>query len=263
MIDEYAFEAKLYDRIWGKYDYDTDVRFLDKLFKKYRCRRIIDIGCGTGNHALRLNTMGYEITAIDVSPAMLKIAKSKIKNRKIHIRQGDMKKLASILPKERFDGAILLGHTAYHLNTEREAGAFFRGVRKILKGNGLFVFNARNARKIDEGYLNNLRMRHLVSDDEMQIVVLEHNIRDPKDPDTIVWRPIFLVKENDRVDLQIREHKLHWFRFQVLEKLLLDSGFRLVSTYSGPSGEMFNEDLNADMWFVTTAEQKKSSSVGT
>jgi len=98
-------------------------------------------------------------------------------------------------------------------------------------------------------------MRHLVSDEETQIVVLEHNVRDLKDPDTIVWRPIFLVKENDRVDLQIREHRLHWFRFQALEKLLLDSGFRLVSTYSGPSREMFNEDLHADMWFVTIAEK--------
>ena len=55
MIGEYAFEAKLYDRIWGKYDYDIDVRFLDKLFKKYRCRRVLDIGCGTGNHAVRLD----------------------------------------------------------------------------------------------------------------------------------------------------------------------------------------------------------------
>jgi len=123
----------------------------------------------------------------------------------------------------------------------------------ILKKNGLFVFNARNARKIDETYLNNLRLRHLVNDDETQIVVLEHNVRDPSDPNTIVWRPIFLVKENDRVDLQIREHKLHWFLFRELERLLLESGFRLASTYSGPSGETFSEELHSDMWFVTTA----------
>jgi hypothetical protein len=124
-------------------------------------------------------------------------------------------------------------------------------VRKILKRNGLFVFNARNARKIDEAYLDNLRLRHLVNDDEIQIVILEHSVRDPRDPNTIVWRPIFLVKKDDRVDLQIKEHKLHWFQFQELERLLLESDFRLVSTYSGPLGETFNEDLHADMWFVT------------
>lgn len=252
LIDEYAFEAKLYDRVWGKYDYDTDVKFLDGLFKKYRCRRIIDIGCGTGNHAIRLSTLGYEVTAVDVSPEMLKIAKSKVKDRKIQIRQGDMKRLGSIFPEERFDGAISLGHVFYHLSTNKEAKVFLKGVRKIMKRNGLFVFNARNARKIDEAYLNNLRLGHLVNDDQIQIIVLEHNTRDPRDPNTIVWRPIFLVKENGQVDLQIREHKLHWFRFQELEKLLLENGFQLVSTYSGPLKDTFNEDLHVDMWFVAT-----------
>lgn len=35
----------------------------------------------------------------------------------------------------------------------------------------------------------------------------------------------------------------------------------MAPEYSGPSGEMFNKDLHADMWLVTTAEQQKSSSV--
>lgn len=260
MMDEYAFEAKLYDKIWGRYDYDTDVRFLDRLFKKYRCRRIIDIGCGTGNHATRLSSLGYEITALDISPAMLRIFESKIKRDKIKIKQGDMKKLASIFPKERFDAAILLGHAAYHLNTNKESQAFLKGVHKILKQKGLFVFNARNARKIDETLLNNLRLRHLVNDDETQIVVLEHNVRDPRDPNTIVWRPIFLVKDKNRVDFQVREHKLRWFPFQQMKRLLTDNGFSIISTYSGPLKEKFNQDLHADMWFVTKTRARTRNS---
>jgi ubiquinone/menaquinone biosynthesis C-methylase UbiE len=254
MIDEYAFEARLYDKIWGKYDYDTDVKFLDGLFKKHRCRKIIDVGCGTGNHATRLNSLGYEITAVDISPAMLKIAKSKIKGNRIKIKQGDMKKLASIFPEERFDGAILLGQVSHHLSTDKETRTFFKGVHKILRKNGLFVFNAKNARKINETCLNDLRLGHLLNNHGMQVVMLEHNVRDPTDPNTIVWRPIFLVKENNRVDLQIREHKLHWFLFQELKRLLLESGFRLESTHSGPLAETFNEELHEHMWFVATVK---------
>jgi hypothetical protein len=32
MKDEYGLEAKFYDRIWGRYDYDADVKFLGELF---------------------------------------------------------------------------------------------------------------------------------------------------------------------------------------------------------------------------------------
>jgi ubiquinone/menaquinone biosynthesis C-methylase UbiE len=230
------------------------VKFLDKLFKKRHCRRIIDIGCGTGNHAIRLSALGYEVTAVDVSRAMLKIAKSKIKDKKIQIKQADMKKLASIFQEERFDGAISLGHVAYHLNSNREARIFLEGVHKILQKNGLLIFNARNAKKIDESRLNHLLLDHLVNDNDIQIVILGQNQRDPKDPNTIIWRPIFLVKKNKRVDLQTREHKLHWFTFQELKKLLQKCDFRLVSTYSGPSRESFNEDLHADMWYVATTK---------
>jgi len=77
-----------------------------------------------------------------------------------------MKKLANIFPEGRFDGAISLGHVAYHLNTDREARIFLEGVHKILRKNGLFIFNARNARKIDESRLNNLFLDHLVDDNE-------------------------------------------------------------------------------------------------
>jgi len=36
MEDEFSLEAKLYDKIWGKYDYDSDAKFLNALFKEHR-----------------------------------------------------------------------------------------------------------------------------------------------------------------------------------------------------------------------------------
>lgn len=43
MKDEFSLEAKFYDKIWGKHDYDADVKFLDDLFKEHGCRSVIDI----------------------------------------------------------------------------------------------------------------------------------------------------------------------------------------------------------------------------
>jgi len=96
MIDEYDFEAKFYDKIWGRHDYETDVKFLNKLFKNYSCKKVLDIGCGTGNHAIGLASLGYRVTGVDVSDKMLEIARNKIHNRKIDLKQGDMKDIARI-----------------------------------------------------------------------------------------------------------------------------------------------------------------------
>lgn len=255
MKDKFSLEAKLYDKIWGRYDYDADIKFLDGLFKEHGCRSIIDVGCGTGNHALRLSRLGYEVTGVDVSPTMLKIAKEKDKEAKIKFIQGDMKKLEKIVPKgQKFDAAICLGQTFYHLITNRDMQAFLDGLHKILRKNGLFIFNARNGRKIREEYLNKLFLDHMIIEEKLQLLLLAYNTRHPRNRNVIIWRPIYLMKENDKVDLQLREHKLRWFYFSRLKKILTENHFEVTATYSGNMKEEFKEDEHATMWFVTIAK---------
>jgi SAM-dependent methyltransferase len=252
MKDEYQLEAKIYDKIWGRYDYDTDVKFLNSLFKEHHCKNIIDIGCGTGNHALRLSKLKYEVTGVDISPTMVKIAKNKDRKRKTRFIQGDMKELKTLVPTaQRFDAAISLGQASSHLYTDKEVRVFLDGLHKILKKNRLFVFSARNAKKISEEYLNKLMLDHMINEEKLQVVMLTHNNRDPRDPNTIIWKPIYLMKENGKVDLQMREHKLRWYEFSSLKRLLAGNGFETAAIYSEPSKEKFNEDVHTDMWFVT------------
>jgi len=254
MKDEFSLEARFYDKIWGRHDYDGDVKFLADFFRKYHCRSVIDIGCGIGNHALRLSKLGYQVTGVDVSPTMLKIAKEKDKERKIRFIRGDMKKLEKVISKgQRFDAGICLGQVFSHLITDEDVQAFLSRLHKILNQNGLFVFSARNAKKINEEYLNKLRLDHMLNEEKLQLLVLAHNIRDSQNPNIIVWNPIFLMKENNKVNLQIKEHKLRWFEFSTLKKIMTENGFKMVTIYSGPMKEKFKEDEHADMWFVTTA----------
>jgi ubiquinone/menaquinone biosynthesis C-methylase UbiE len=255
MEDEFSLEARFYDKIWGKYDYNSDVKFLDDLFKEHRCRSIIDVGCGTGNHALRLSKLGYEVVGVDISPTMLRIAKEKGKEAKVRFIQGDMKKLEKIIPENRrFDAAICLGQAFSSMITNMDVHAFFHGIHKILRKNGLFVFGARNTKMIKEEYLNTIRLDHTLVEKRLQLLVLVYNTRDSRNRNVIVWRPIFLMKENDKVDFQIREHKLRWNYYSELKKMLTEDNFTLLATYSGNTKEKFDENEHANMWFVTTAK---------
>jgi ubiquinone/menaquinone biosynthesis C-methylase UbiE len=209
---EFSFEAKIYDKIWGAYDYDVDVRFLDELFRKHDCRSVIDVGCGTGNHALRLSKMSYQVTGIDVSPAMLEKARAKDKKGNVRFLQGDMKKLDSAIPmSEKFDAAICLGTVFFHLLTNKDVQTFLKALHGMLRKKGLFIFDARNAKKISEDHLNKLLVHDVLTEDKLQMLFLNYNIRDLRNRNVIVWKPLYLMNENGKLDLQIREHKLRWF----------------------------------------------------
>lgn len=255
MKDAFSLEAKFYDKIWGKHDYAADLEFLDGLFREYRCRSIIDIGCGTGNHALRLSKRGYEVTGVDVSHAMLSVAKEKDRGDKVRFLQGDMRKLVQVVPEDqKFDAAICLGQTFYHLITNRDMHAFLDGLHTILNRQGLFIFSARNAGKIREEYLDKLLLDHMILEKKLQLLLLFYNTRHPRNRNIMIWRPIYLIREGDKVDFQMREHKLRWHRLSHLKEVLTERGFEVVAIYSGTNKEVFREDEHVEMWLVTTAK---------
>ena len=76
-----------------------------RLLRPQKGERILDIGCGTGNHLLLLYRLGFDVTGLDISPYMLDIARSRL-GHKASLRIGK----AEDLPFEdnEFDLATLI-----------------------------------------------------------------------------------------------------------------------------------------------------------
>jgi hypothetical protein len=115
------------------------------------------------------------------------------------------------------------------------------------------ALSARNAAKINEERLNRLLLDHLVNERKIQIAIFAQNNRDRKDANTIIWRPLYLTKQNGKVDFRVREHRLRWFQVSALKKLLMKNDFDIDTVLSGPSRDRFEEQKHTDMWFVATA----------
>jgi SAM-dependent methyltransferase len=72
--------ARHYDVIVGHKDYAAEVDALDRLIRgavPSGRPRVLDVGCGTGTHALLLAARGHEVTGTDLSPEMIDIARAK------------------------------------------------------------------------------------------------------------------------------------------------------------------------------------------
>ncbi len=73
-------------------------------------RRVLDLGCGTGEDAIRLACRGTRVVAVDASPVMLRVAQEKARRSgcadRIEFRCLQLELLAGALAGETFDGAL-------------------------------------------------------------------------------------------------------------------------------------------------------------
>ena len=74
-----AVYAQQYDLLYKDKNYDAEVALLERLFQAHALEgnSVLDLGCGTGQHAIRLAKRGFDVTGVDRSPEMLRIARVK------------------------------------------------------------------------------------------------------------------------------------------------------------------------------------------
>ena len=98
--------------------------------------RILDVGCGTGEHALMAAALGLDATGIDAAATALAAARRKAGERGISARfvEGDALELASL--GERFDTVLDCG--LFHVFEDDDRPRFVAGLRASLSVGGYY-----------------------------------------------------------------------------------------------------------------------------
>jgi len=129
-----------YDNFYRDKDYIGECDFLEEIFRS-RGRlpeTVLDLGCGTGGHALILQERGFRVTAVDRSRAMLERAKRKAGGGEPRFLLGDIVELRL---EARFDAVIAM-FAVIGYQTEAEALSHaLSSVYDHLKPGGLFIFD--------------------------------------------------------------------------------------------------------------------------
>lgn len=74
VFQDYAY---YYNAFYKDKDYKAEAGQVDLLLKKYGngIGKIINFGCGTGRHDIELSRLGYQCSGMDMSPAMIELAR--------------------------------------------------------------------------------------------------------------------------------------------------------------------------------------------
>ncbi len=106
-----------------------------ELLGNVKNKKILDIGCGTGIYAKLLSKKGAMVKGFDISPEMIKIARSN--NRDLDLRIGSINNIPF---KEKFD-IVLASLIIHYLDDWTKA---LNEVKKVLKKDGYFIFSISN-----------------------------------------------------------------------------------------------------------------------
>jgi len=135
--------GKYYDMLYADKDYEREVDFLEEIFQRYSrytLRTILDVGCGTGGHAVPLAKRGYEVTGIDVSRVMIDKARENARNNKVEI-SFDVMDIRKLQLDRRFDVCICMFSVIDYLVKNRDVQYGLCNIRKHLKKEALFIFD--------------------------------------------------------------------------------------------------------------------------
>ncbi|WP_218105274.1 class I SAM-dependent methyltransferase [Micromonospora rhizosphaerae] len=121
--------------------------------------RVLDVGCGTGEHVLMCAAAGLEATGVDIAAAVISAAEYKAHERGLPARflRHDVRRLADL--GESFDTVLDSGLLVHVLDDEQDRTAYLQGLQAVVPSGGrYFVLCFR-------GPQANSRARHLVRED--------------------------------------------------------------------------------------------------
>jgi SAM-dependent methyltransferase len=144
---EDAFEgiAADYDRMFPR-DICADRALLRSLFEKRGVERVLDCACGTGIHLPLLLEDGFHVTGSDLSPAMLRVARSRLEKAgvEVELHESSWRDLPDKVPG-RYDAVICLGNSLPLEIGEEAVRRSLEGMRAMLREGGILVLAIRNA----------------------------------------------------------------------------------------------------------------------
>ncbi|CAM4172164.1 class I SAM-dependent methyltransferase [Kibdelosporangium persicum] len=112
--------------------------------------RVLDVGCGTGEHALMAADLGLDAIGVDLASAALRTAKDKAHDRGHVVRflQRDARNLAEL--GESFDTVLDCG--LFHIFGGNDRTAFVDSLRSALRPNGRYFMLCFSDRQSNEGW---------------------------------------------------------------------------------------------------------------
>jgi SAM-dependent methyltransferase len=255
-----------HDRLWSRTEYRRviawperirrEAPFLDAVTRAAPFRKLLDVGCGSGEHTRHFAELGWHAVGIDVSERMMEEAKALAGTTpaggtaRFELRPAAE---AAKLPEAPFGAAICLGNTLAFLETESDVRGLLGGVAGALAPGAPFLVQMLNYERIVSLPVRALpvNVRPMPEEEGEGEIVFLRVLRPRADGD-VDFYPITLelVPGDEEPEVRVRsaKHVVHhaWTR-AILEPALAAAGFEQLHLFGGMSETPWSREESPDL----------------
>lgn len=218
----YSKLARIYDRIMAHVNYPEWAKYISNLlqYSTIKIDNMIDISCGTGKHLENINLKKVRLFGSDVSQEMLYEAKKNLSAKPVSFISQDVFNVA--IKENCFEAAIMLYDSVNYLFTEQEVIKVFNEIDRILKPNGIFIFDIVTEEGLRESFDD-----YYESDSWEGIAYERHSSYSFKDN---IQTNKFVMLFNGKSYMEIHKQKIR--KIKEWRKLIAKSNMKLSREFS-------------------------------
>ena len=223
----YEKYGQYYDVIYHEKNYEAECNDLMKYFHRFggeRITTILDAGCGTGNHSIRLAEKGYRVVGIDVSETKISVARQKAEDRGLHVDfyVQDMRKLDL---DTKFDAILCLFGGFGYCTTDKDIGSTLKRFQQHLREDDLLIMDFWPIHA-------NIRREHVITVSEIEqggyeIIRIINSTFDLENDTVRLDIKCHVIKNATVLDSFQEQHVLRMFSLPEMKHFLNEHGFEL------------------------------------
>lgn len=248
MTEAFDASSRYYDLLYRDKDYQTETKYLLNLLDREspgfttnpKPRSVLELGCGTGGHAMWLTRHGFNVMGVDLNQKMLERAGSRFADT-THASAGKfdpcLSDVRSFQTDHKFDAVASLFHVASYQITNSDIKSFFRTASNHLEKNGIFVFDAWYGPAV----LTQIPVTRVkrVADERINVVRIAEPTLFERENKVEVRYTIFVTDRESQNTQRLDEtHSMRYFFEPEIRELASQQGFEITSQEEWMTGEM-------------------------
>lgn len=253
--------AEYYDLLYKDKDYAQEAGMVHQHLKAGGLTgpSLLELGCGTGRHAVEFSALGHSVTGVDMSEGMVRQALARSRTlpadqaSRLTFQTGDVR---TVRVSRSFDTVVSLFHVMCYQTSSADLQAALRTASRHLSAEGLFLFDFWYGPAV----LNDppvVRVKRLENESVAVTRIAEPTFL-PNQNCVRVDYQVFVRNKRTQEVSEIREsHLMRYLFLPEIESCLEDEGLTLVTSgaWSGP------RPLGMDTWYGWALARKRAPGV--